>query len=282
MVQVIDPAGTEQQIGGLALGVVAKARAKMEARQMGNAVEIQRPGEHLPAPHSEPMTPMAMLDRAISQGAGIEVLERLMTLQERYEKNEARKAFDEAISDAKAEIGPVVRNATGHNNKRYADFAAIARAVDPIISRHGLSYRFRTAQTDRINVTCILSHKAGHSEETTLGGPPDASGSKNAIQAIGSTLSYLQRYSLTQALGLASANDDDGATAGKNDDQLRTISADQVKVILKLLDETDSNVEKFCQMGKIAAVPEMLASQFDSAVQLLNQKKAKLSQRVAS
>lgn len=228
------------------------------------------------------LTPMDMLNQAVSSGANIETLTKLMDLQERYEKNQARRAFDEAISEAKAEISPIVRNATGHNNKKYADFAAIARAVDPVISRHGLSYRFRTEQTDRIQVTCILSHKAGHSEETTLAGPADASGSKNAIQAIGSTLSYLQRYSLTQALGLASSNDDDGALAGKTEDQLRTITPEQVKTLLALLEETQSDTEQFCRMGNIEAIPDMAASQFDNAVRLLNQKKTKLSQRAGS
>ena len=81
------------------------------------------------------------------------------------------------------------------------------------MAAHGLSYRFRTIQDGAIKVTCILSHKSGHSEENTLSGPADASGSKNAIQAIGSTLTYLQRYTLTQALGLAASDDDDGRSA---------------------------------------------------------------------
>jgi hypothetical protein len=157
-----------------------------------------------------PVTPMDMLNRAVSSGASLDMVEKLMTLQERWEGNQARKAFDEAIAAAKAQIPPIERNATGHNNKRYANFAAIATVVDPILSQHGLSYRFRTTQTDKISVTCILSHKAGHSEETTLAGPADSSGNKNAIQAIGSTLTYLQRYSLVQMLGLAAAADDDG------------------------------------------------------------------------
>jgi hypothetical protein len=106
-----------------------------------------------------------------------------------------------------------VRNATGHNSKKYADFAGIARVIDPILGQHGLSYRFRTVQTDKIAVTCILFGH-GHSEETTLSGPADASGSKNAIQAIGSTLTYLQRYSLVQMLGIAAGDDDDGKAAG--------------------------------------------------------------------
>lgn len=161
------------------------------------------------------VTPMSLLQSAVASG-NMDLAERLMSMQERWEASQARKAFDEAVSAAKAEIPAITRNATGHNSKKYADFAAIAKVVDPIIGKHGLSYRFRTTQEGSIAVTCILSHKAGHSEETTLCGPADKSGNKNDIQAIGSTLTYLQRYSLVQMLGLAAGNDDDGR-AGSTD-----------------------------------------------------------------
>lgn len=221
--------------------------------------------EHEPS-RSNAITPMEMLDRAVSSGASVETLTKLMDLQERWEKNQARKLFDEAIAAAKAEIAPVVRNATGHNNKKYADFAAIARAVDPVITKHGLSYRFRTEQSDRIHVTCILSHKAGHSEETTLAGPPDASGSKNAIQAIGSTLTYLQRYSLTQALGLAATNDDDGETA------MGVITPEQRNELQTILERIEGDIAAFCQWAKIESLAAMPAAQFGRAKQALEAK----------
>lgn len=172
--------------------------------------------EPIATPASTALTPMAMLSQAVERGASIEVLSKLMDLQERLEKGQARKDFDEAIAAAKSEIKPVARNKTGHNNKRYADFSAYAREVDPVLARHGLSYRFRTTQDGSIKVTCILSHRGGHCEENTLAGPADKSGSKNDIQAIGSTLTYLQRYTLTQALGLAASDDDDARSADDN------------------------------------------------------------------
>ena len=51
----------------------------------------------------------------------------------------------------------------------------------------------------------------GHSESTTLQSPPDASGGKNSIQAIGSAVTYLSRYTLLAITGLATGeNEDDG------------------------------------------------------------------------
>lgn len=225
------------------------------------------PAEQLPAAMT-PMTPMAMLGQAVERGADINVLTKLMDLSERWEANQARKAFDEAIAAAKAEIPPVVRNAKGHNDKKYADFAAIARVVDPIISRHGLSYRFRTTQTDKINVTCVLSHKAGHYEETTLAGPADTTGNKNAIQAIGSTLTYLQRYSLVQALGLAAANDDDGKAGGNGD----TITDEQATQLIDMIESVGANRAKFLEFFKVESVAALPAAKFKQATDMLNQK----------
>ena len=218
-----------------------------------------------------PVTPMDMLNRAVSSGADIDMIEKLMNLQERWEASQARKAFDEAVAAAKKEIPPIQRSAKGHNEKRYADFAAIAKVVDPIIGAHGLSYRFRTAQSDRISVTCILSHKAGHSEETTLVGPADTTGNKNAIQAIGSTLTYLQRYSLVQMLGLAAAADDDGKSAAG----IATITQEQADEIREVLEAKGKNRAAFLKWAKVEKIEDIAADLFDSCLQAANFERSK-------
>lgn len=230
--------------------------------QNGNAVAVRE--EASPAV----MTPMAMLTAAVERGASVEVMEKLLSLHERWEANQARKAFDEAVALAKARIKPVARNKSGHNDKRYADFAAIAREVDPVLGELGLSYRFRTSQTDRINVTCILSHKLGHHEEHTLSGPPDASGSKNAIQAIGSTLTYLQRYSLVQALGIAAGDDDDGSAVGKGE----TITDEQREALSDLIEQAGADIRRLCEHFRIEGLAQLPAKRYGEADKLLRQK----------
>lgn len=170
------------------------------------------------------LTPLAMIDRALSSGASVEVLEKLMGLQERYDANMARKAFDNAVAEAKGEIPAIQKNKhVGFESKRTGDTTSyshetlgmIASVVDPILHKHGLSYRYRANQENgRVSVTCVLSHRDGYSEETTLSAGADDSGKKNSIQAIGSTTTYLQRYTLKLALGLATTDkDDDGKTS---------------------------------------------------------------------
>jgi hypothetical protein len=210
------------------------------------------------------LTPMDMLSHAVERGADLDMIEKLMNLQERWEASQARKAFDEAVAQAKAEIPVILKNASSHNNK-YADFAAIARTVDPVLSRHGIRYRFRTQQTDKIiSVTCVLTHKGGHAEENTLTGPIDSSVGKNPIQAIGSTLTYLQRYSLVQALGLAAAVDDDGKSGAAAEDYVPppgSISSDQAENIRQKLRLKNCSEKAFLQWAnqkRIEDIPEDL------------------------
>lgn len=227
---------------------------------------------HVPAV----VTPMDMIDRAISSGASVEALEKLMALQERWEANQGRKAFDRAIAEAKAEIPPIIKNrevdfstTKGRTHYRHEDLAQIAATVDPILSHHGLSYRFRTAQEGQtVTVTCILSHRDGYSEETTLSSAADQSGNKNHIQAIGSAATYLQRYTLKMALGLAASNDDDG----KSSETPSLINADQFVILQELMEQSGADEAKFLQFIGVDRLDDMNLRQFDTAVSALRKK----------
>jgi hypothetical protein len=222
---------------------------------MSQVVKINEP--------SSALTPMDMIDRALSSGASVETLGKLMELQERWDRNQAAKEFNAAIAVAKSEIKPIARNKTGHNHKKYADMAATATAVDPILSKHGLGYRYRSTQGERITVTCVLFHRSGHQEETTLTGPADTTGSKNAIQAIGSTLTYLERYSLFLALGLAAGNDDDGAGGPISEE---CISKIQKRIFEVAAQRSDHLTARVLRKYKVLALSDIRQSDFDSAM----------------
>jgi len=175
------------------------------------------------------ITPMDLLQRAVTSGVDVVVWEKLMGLQERWDANKAHKAYAAAMADAKAEFPPIkkdhVVDFTNRQGQRtyykFADMATIAEAIDKPLSKHGLTYRFRTVTSAPtvVTVTCIVSHRDGHSEENSLSATADISGNKNAIQAIGSAVTYLQRYTLNAALGLTASEDDDGQSAGTSSEE---------------------------------------------------------------
>lgn len=241
------------------------------------ALEIQEPQSRevvndAPRMALADMTPVQMAYQLISSGADFASVKEMMALSKELAADQAKQAFDKAIAAAKAKIPTITKNAKGHNSKSYANFAAYAAVVDPILGEHGLSYRFRTEQTDRITVTCVLTHEGGHSEENSLSGPSDTSGNKNAIQAIGSTLTYLQRYTLIQALGLAASDDDDGHKHGKTEQQLRTISEDQQIAIREMIEASGADEKRFLKIGNLEKLSDMRAADFDAAMAMLKKR----------
>lgn len=173
------------------------------------------------------MTPMQMVAMAVANGEPTERLEKLMELQERFEANEARKAFNEAFAKFKAEVIVIVKNRTVDagplKDKKYAELFSVVNAVTPALSKHGLSAAWRLTKDEKewIEVTCTIKHSLGHSESVAMGGPPDAGGAKSAMQARASTVSYLERYTLKAICGVAEQGDDkDGAGTPEGMDEI--------------------------------------------------------------
>lgn len=223
---------------------------------------------------------MQLLGRALERGADIGILEKLMDLQERHEKNVARRAFDAAMADFRSKNLLITKSrevdftsTKGRTHYKHEDLAAIAEVVNPALAECGLSYRFRTTSNpnEPISVTCIVSHRLGYFEENTLSAGRDDSGNKNSIQQIGSTITYLQRYTLKAALGLASAHDDDGARA----DDDAPVSVEQRDQLLLELDKAGGDVAKFCEYLGVEAISQLPASRFPAAMKAVAAKAKK-------
>lgn len=160
------------------------------------------------------ITPMSMLSMAVSQNADIDKLKQLMELQERWEANEARKAFVSAMNAFKANPPEILKTklvSFGNTRYKHAELGNVNAAIIDGLTQHGLSHRWTIDQQDgKITVSCVITHQQGHSESTSMTAQADTSGQKNAIQAIASTVTYLQRYTLLSATGIATQEDDDG------------------------------------------------------------------------
>lgn len=164
-------------------------------------------------------TPAALLELAVSQGADVDKLEKLMELQLRWETNEAKKSYHKAMAAFKQKPPVITKDKTvAYKNTMYkhASLENVTTTINKSLSDHGLSASWTTGQENGgVSVTCIITHVAGHSESTTLSAMPDNSGAKNDIQQLGSSVTYLQRYTILALTGLATGEtDNDGQTAG--------------------------------------------------------------------
>lgn len=249
---------------------------------MSNAKQLEKITitDHEVQPSSAVMTPMDMLNRAVSQGADIEILEKLMALQERWEASQARKAFDLAMAAAQGEMPKLAKNRlvnypstkspTGFVTYRHEDLAGIIETIQPVLKKHGLAHRFRTTQDgDKITVTCVITGH-GHHEENSLSAGRDTSGGKNNHQEIASAVTYLERYTLKAALGIAASNDDDGRTADAAD----AITLEQVEELVALADEVGADKEAFCRYFKVNGFADITTKDFPRAIAALNKKRS--------
>lgn len=249
-----------------------------------NALDIQTPDrrEIVSAEQaSAPMTPMQMAYQLIQNGADLGSVKEMLAMSKELAADQARRAFDNALSAAKAEIPPILKNRQvdftsqkGRTNYRHEDLGEIARTVDPILAKHGLSYRFRTEQQEggAVRVICIVAHRDGHAEENALTAGRDESGNKNNIQAVGSTITYLQRYTLKAALGLAASNDDDGkaVTVAEKGGAITEMQAANLRA---LIEEVGADIVKFCGYMGVEAIPDITVADFPRAVAMLEKKR---------
>lgn len=168
-------------------------------------------------------TPYQLIAQAIDKGLGIDQMERLFDLQQRWEADVARKAYNTAFAAFKAEAVRVLRNRKVTDGplkgKAYAELHSVVDAVTPALTANGLSASWKNTKDEKdwIEVTCTLRHTGGHSESVSMGGPPDAGGAKNLIMARASTTTYLQRYTLKAICGLAEAGQDDDGRGGASE-----------------------------------------------------------------
>ena len=224
-------------------------------------------------------SPAALMIEALAKGGNLEQLEKFMELQERYERNEARKAYHEAMAAFKADPPDIEKDKSvsytvqgkGTTSYNHASLGNVTTKIGTALSAQGLSAGWKTTQEGvSITVTCTITHRQGHSESTSLTAAPDTSGSKNSIQAVGSTISYLERYTILALTGLATHDMDDDGKLGEEPEYL---TVDQQIEINDLIKEVKANEAQFVAYMKSESVATIPAGQYKTALAALNAKK---------
>lgn len=210
---------------------------------------------------------VGIIQQSIEKGTDIETMEKFIKLQREEEDRQAERAFNNALSQLQSNMPEISKTGkasfpTKNGGKMEYNFDQlndICNAIRPLLFDAGLSYSWKQNQdANGITVKCTIKHKHGHSESNQMIAPPDGSGMKNAIQQIASTVSYLQRYTLKAALGIASS-DDDGAASN----QIQEAKDGKVKFVKWM---ATAKIE----MGK-SENPEALEDYYNKAVSYSSQ-----------
>lgn len=245
------------------------------------APAVQNPQRAEPSGAPDPNLAL-LLEAARDPAIDVAKVERFVAMIEKNRAEAAKRAYFDAKARAKGEFPPILkthlvdfehRDGQGRTTYKHEDLFDITQVVDPILAKYGLSYSHRVTQTgDKIRVVCIFAHADGYSEEFPLEGLADTSGKKSPNQAVASTVTFMQRGTLKQALGLAAGRDDDGQ--GGDPDPM--ITPDDVVYVEQLIADTGSDLEKLLKTVGADRVADMRASQFKQAAWLLETVKRRL------
>ena len=216
------------------------------------------------------VTPMHMLQVAVEQGHDLEKIEKLMELERRWKADQAREAYFVALAEFKKEQITVTKDKKNDQyNSMYTTIGNLVNTVNAAMAPFGLNARWSIDQSELITVTCILSHTLGHSEQVSMSGPPDESGSKNCLQQIKSTITYLESTTFQAVTGVVSRDtlDDDGNAA------VDVISEKQLADLVALITEVNADRAAFLKYCKVSSLEMLPVSKYQTAVRALESKR---------
>lgn len=192
----------------------------------GSVAVLPQPTESLtPAtvPPADGVT--SMFERlARDPNVGVDAMERLIAMQERIMAINRKAEFDAAFSLMQGEL-PIIDEkgqivVDGVVRSRFGRHEDIQAAIKPILAKHGFSIRHKDKRLEngKLLIIGVLGHRSGHSEEDEFECPPDTSGKKNDLQALGSSREYGRRYTTISLLNIVTKGvDDDGRKGGGGD-----------------------------------------------------------------
>lgn len=195
----------------------------------------------------------------------IDKIERMIAMQRDVEANEARKAYASAFAEMQPHLPIVAKRGKSSQHGSYGLWEDIVEEVMPVTGKFGFSISFRTKPLEKgVEITCKLMHREGHFEETSYPFPLDTSGSKNAVQAIGSTVSYGKRYTACAMLNIVTKGEDtDGNTPNA------TLSDAQQERLKGLCEQTNTDLGTFLKIAKASSFDTIKAGSFEVLEQLL-------------
>ena len=244
----------------------------------GIAVREERPAALATVQDGGNSSITALLHLAVEKGTPVDQLSKLVDLHERMEARQAAKDFADAMAHFQAECPSIKKSSSanivtsggGQFAYTYAELDEIARTINPILAKHGLSYTWDTSADEKmLTVVCTVRHINGHSISSSFILPVESKSAMSAQQKYGAAQTFASRKSLSAALGLTTTDSD---TDGKSEDPV-TITEDQQTVLSDLLKEAQATPSRFYKYLGVTSLAEIKAVDYEHAKTTLERKK---------
>ncbi|EJF88315.1 hypothetical protein ME1_00773 [Bartonella vinsonii subsp. arupensis OK-94-513] len=239
------------------------------SEQNTNLIEIE--GTHHLAVEQTVME--RILNKALEGNADMDRLQRLLDLREKEIERQERQNFVRDLSAMQMEYKSIEQNAINtHTKSLYTTLDKYIDAIKEPLAKHhfALFSRIKEQGSDNVTVEMTLKHISGNEISTEGTFPFDATGSKNNIQAVGSTLTYARRYLLGMLLNVARKEDDtDGITL------LSGVTPEQMNQIRGLIEQTQTDESKLLSFIGVKKFTDMSYKQAQNALFSLKKKQRK-------
>ncbi len=203
-----------------------------------------------------------LIARAIDKNTPVETMEKLLAMRRELKEEQAKEAFFLALAQFQAECPIISKEKKVHDKEEkggklrysFAPLDAIIKQAGPHLQNNGLSYTFKSKQTDmEYTAICISQHSLGHSESTEFTVPIDAKAYMNAPQKVGSARSFANRYAFCNAFGILTGDEDNDAQSYDNgkdidiDKQVKNHvqsgkSTEYIKMENQILEDIDADI----------------------------------------
>lgn len=224
--------------------------------------------------------PLAIIANGVDKGFDANQLAKLVDLYERVEAINSKRAYQEAMQSCQADLQSVVTDSQNkHTGSTYVDLGTLIHKIKPVYTKWGFSLSFFEQPTEKpgwIRCCVDVMHNRGWRETKWIDLPADGTGasggrsSMNPVQGVGSTHTYARRYLTYDVFNIIVADTDlDGNL------QEPTLNDEQVKLIERLLLESETDRKKFFEWAGCERVEDMLQKRFVNARDMLNKKIAK-------
>lgn len=233
--------------------------------------------------------PQSLVQLAIEKGVDVEVIERLVALQERVTERNARAAYFEALANFQEQCPEIPKNKTadivskrsgGKFSYTYARLEDITRTIREPLRQCALSYTWDVSlDSGALVVTCIVRHVDGHSERSSFPVPVDKSDRMSDAQATGAALTYGRRQSLIAALGLTTADEDTDGVSGRgrkqaSADEPERLTDQQLADLSALIEDVGADRRKFLAYLRVEKLEDVHPREYARAIEALEAKRA--------
>ena len=199
--------------------------------------------------------------QALATNVPIETMEKLFALKEKHDAAQAKAAFVQALADFQRDCPKItktkkVMNKDGRTVRyQYAPLDTIIEQAKDALAKNGLSYRWETKNEDgKIKAIAIVTHVLGHSEMSDFEVPIDKEGFMTAPQKVASALTFAKRYSLCNALGISTGEEDDDATTVSKEPDAKSPKAKIMFLLRRLNADTTTKPKIEDEVKKLTSL----------------------------